>query len=80
MLCYERALRVLGQLEYPRPPGVSVDAHEAWLTNMGRAKFTYLVAAQVRDGGAGLWEAGEHMCGPVPQTARQAQAEHASGL
>lgn len=46
MLCCERALRILGQLEYPRPVGMSQEDYEAWLRELAQAKFTYLVAAQ----------------------------------
>ena len=47
MMCGERALRVLAEVEHPRPEGVPQEQYNRWLSSLSEAKFTYLVAAQV---------------------------------
>ena len=47
MMCSERALRVLAEVEHPRPEAVPREQYNRWLDNLSEAKFTYIVAAQV---------------------------------
>ena len=47
MMCSERALRVLAEVEHPRPEAVPREQYNHWLDNLSEAKFTYIVAAQV---------------------------------
>ena len=46
-MCSERALRVLAEVEHPRPEAVPREKYNRWLDNLSEAKFTYIVAAQV---------------------------------
>ena len=46
-MCSERALRVLAEVEHPRPEAVPREQYNRWLDNLSEAKFTYIVAAQV---------------------------------
>lgn len=47
MMCYERAVRVLVQLEYPRPPGLAPASYDAWVDKIVDAKFSYVASVQV---------------------------------
>ena len=48
MVCCDRAIKVLTQLEHPRPVGMSSQDYQAWVQQMSETKYNYLVAAQVR--------------------------------
>lgn len=50
MMCYERALRVLCEIEYPRPNVLPPKLYDQHIKRIAHTKYTYLVAAQVRSG------------------------------
>ncbi|GIL42944.1 hypothetical protein Vafri_768, partial [Volvox africanus] len=47
MMCYRRAVRMLVELEYPRPAGVSPEAYNAWAEAFVDCKFQYVCTCQV---------------------------------
>ncbi|GIL73021.1 hypothetical protein Vretifemale_3258, partial [Volvox reticuliferus] len=47
MMCYRRAVRMLVELEYPRPAGVSPAAYNAWAEAFVDCKFQYVCTCQV---------------------------------
>lgn len=57
MTCCDRALKVLAQLEHPRPVGMSSQDYQDWLQQLSDIKFTYLVAAQVCENAFEQWTA-----------------------
>lgn len=47
MMCYDKALRILTKLEYPRPPSMATKDYDAWVDGLVVSKFNYVVSAQV---------------------------------
>ncbi|GLI69025.1 hypothetical protein VaNZ11_013564, partial [Volvox africanus] len=47
MMCYRRAVRMLVELEYPRPAGVSPEGYNAWAEAFVDCKFQYVCTCQV---------------------------------
>ncbi|PNH09351.1 putative callose synthase 6 [Tetrabaena socialis] len=47
MMCYRSAVRMLVQMEYPRPEGVSAAEYGAWVEALVDSKFQYVCACQV---------------------------------
>ena len=51
MMCCERAIRVLAEMEYPKPRDIAPVKYDGWLASLSEAKFTYVVASQASQGG-----------------------------
>ncbi|GLC51113.1 hypothetical protein PLESTB_000467200 [Pleodorina starrii] len=47
MMCYRRAVRMLVDLEYPRPAEVSPEAYNSWAEDLVDSKFQYVCTCQV---------------------------------
>ena len=50
MMCCERAIAILGEMEHPRPSTMPRPLYEQWLKALSSAKFKYLVTAQASVG------------------------------
>ena len=61
MMCYDKALRILARMEYPRPVAAALGGGEAgeaghssklmyeeWIDRLVEKKFCHVVSAQVR--------------------------------